>query len=173
MPECGKSELVISLARGLGHATALPDDRCIDGLGGIPGRALIATFVAVYRDPSESTAGVASAVVLASLCLAALLAVVRRGRGRGAWAGMAIFGLGYLAFAWSAEDALRHPQRWRLITPGPVPSFSTCRVRVPLTCADRPVADGPPDRPRASRRPSACPGVLWGTLAGRESEGGS
>jgi hypothetical protein len=66
---------------------------------------LIAAFVAVYREPSETTAGVASAVVLASLCLAALLAVVRRGRARGAWAGMAIFGLGYLAFAWSAEGA--------------------------------------------------------------------
>ncbi len=32
--------------------------------------ALIAAFVAAYREPSETTAGVASAVVLASLCLA-------------------------------------------------------------------------------------------------------
>jgi hypothetical protein len=67
--------------------------------------ALIAAFVAAYREPSETTAGVACGVVLASLCLAALLAVVRRGRARGAWAGMAIFGLGYLAFAWSADGA--------------------------------------------------------------------
>jgi hypothetical protein len=67
--------------------------------------APIAAFAAAYREPSETAAGVASAVVLASLCLAALLAVVRRGRARGAWAGMAIFGLGYLAFAWSAAGA--------------------------------------------------------------------
>ena len=52
----------------------------------------------------KSRRGRRSAVVLASLCLAALLAVIRRGRARGGVrAGMAVFGLGYLAFAWLAE----------------------------------------------------------------------
>jgi hypothetical protein len=136
--------------------------------------ALIAAFVAAYREPSETTAGVACAVVLASLCLAALLAVVRRGRARGAWAGMAIFGLGYLAFAWSAEGA-------------PLPPTTTV---VDHTWAGS-IVDGSGlavslrrefvERPTARRIGHALCALVIGlagsalgyALAGQESEGGS
>ena len=125
----------------------------------------------------------ASAVVLASLCLAALLAVVRRGRERGAWAGMAIFGLGYLAFAWLAEGAPPPPTTssidlaWdSVMGPGSIifRSMQDMHVRPPLPRRARRAAYGPSDRPlSAMHSPSAWLGVLWGTSwpAG-ESESG-
>jgi hypothetical protein len=137
--------------------------------------ALIAAFVAAYRDPSETTAGVASAVVLASLCLAALLAVVRRGRVRGAWAGMAIFGLGYLAFAWSAEGA-----------PPPPTTMAIDHVWREFIVFDLPTLGAPLTRgfvrwPTAHRIGHALCALAIGlagsalgyALAGRESEGRS
>jgi hypothetical protein len=139
--------------------------------------ALIAAFAAAHREPSDATAGVACAVVLASLCLAALLAVVRRGRARGAWAGMAIFGLGYLAFAWSAEGA-------------PPPCTTTAIdhawarsivYRSTLDMPGAPLPRGFVERPTARRIGHALCALAIGlagtalgyALAGRESEGGS
>jgi hypothetical protein len=136
--------------------------------------ALIAAFVAVYREPSETTAGVACAVVLASLCLAALLAVVRRGRARGAWAGMAIFGLGYLAFAWSAQGA-------------PPPPTTTVIDHAWHESIVFDLPGGPPlprgfvQHPTAHRIGHALCALVIGlagsalgyALAGQESEGGS
>ena len=137
--------------------------------------ALIATFVAVYRDPSESTAGVASAVVLASLCLAALLAVVRRGRARGAWAGMAIFGLGYLAFAWSAEGAppppttmaIDHAWAGSIVFDLPGPGAPLPRGFVRWPTAHR------IGHARLALAIGLSGSALGYALAGRESEGGS
>jgi hypothetical protein len=136
---------------------------------------LIAAFVATYRDPSEVTAGVASAVVLASLCLSAFLAVIRRGRARGAWAGMAVFGLGYLAFAWAADGA-PPPPTTRMI------DHAWAGAIVYRSSLDMPGAlpRGFVERPTARRIGHALCALAIGlagcalgyALAGRESEGG-
>lgn len=118
---------------------------CVAGIA-----AVTAAFVAAYRDPSELTAGVASAVILATLCLAALLSVVRPGRQRGVWAGMAIFGLVYVAFAWFADGAPAPPttalidRTWDSVMPGTVVYRSMQEMgrasSLPSGFVDRPTA---------------------------------